>query len=75
MFFPFGNQFGGEEARFCVIFTQNVTGVFRRSVAMTSDAINIIFTMPSLSEFLAIIVQSLHKIASPPLRCPSCLQN
>jgi hypothetical protein len=27
-FFPFGNQFGGEEARFCAIFTQNETSLF-----------------------------------------------
>jgi hypothetical protein len=28
MFFPYGNQFGGEEARFCAIFTQNENSLF-----------------------------------------------
>ena len=65
-FFLSGNQIGREEARFCVIFTQNLTGVFRRSLAVTSDPISVIFTMASLSGFRAINVQSLHKIVLPP---------
>jgi hypothetical protein len=28
MFFPFANQFGGEEASFCAIFTQNESPLF-----------------------------------------------
>jgi hypothetical protein len=28
MFFPFANQFGRVEARFCAIFTQNETSLF-----------------------------------------------
>ncbi len=65
-FFSFGNQFGGAEARFCVIFTQNLTGVFRRSLVVTSNAICVVFTTASMSGFGAINVQSLHKIVLPP---------
>jgi hypothetical protein len=65
-FFLSGNQFGREEARFCVIFTQNLTGVFRRSLVVTSNAIRVVFTTASMSGFGAINVQSLHKIVLPP---------
>src|ERR1022692_223578 len=62
MFFSFGNQHDRMKAAFCAIFTQNATGVFRRSLAVTGSASNVIFAMTGLPELRVIEVQSLRDI-------------